>query len=54
MAKPSITPWICPRCGEETTSFPALSRRDNKTKICSKCGTEEAMIDLFLSEGGGE
>ena len=54
MEKPNITPWICPRCGEETTSFPALSRRDNKTKICSRCGTEEAMIDLFLSEGKGE
>lgn len=54
MEKPDITPWTCPRCGEETTSFPALSRRDNKTEICSKCGTEEAMIDLFLSEGGGE
>ena len=54
MANPNRIPWTCPRCKKETTDFPALSRRDNKTEICSKCGTEEALIDLFLSEGGGE
>ena len=48
MENPNITPWICPQCGKEITSFPALSRRDNKTEICSKCGMEEAMIDLFF------
>lgn len=26
--------------------YPALSRRDNKTEICSPCGQEEAMIDF--------
>jgi len=26
----------------------ALSRRDNETYICSKCGAEEAMIDAGL------
>jgi len=35
----------CPRCGKSYVGFPALSRRDNKTDICSKCGTEEAMVD---------
>ena len=41
---------ICPRCkGEmEEGEFPALSRRDNKTDICSECGTEEAMIDAKM------
>jgi hypothetical protein len=43
---------ICPRChgnipnndrpGEDPG---ALSRRDNKTEICSACGTAEAMED---------
>lgn len=35
----------CPRCGKSYTGFPALSRVDNKTDICSPCGTEEAMQD---------
>ena len=33
--------WTCPTCKETTTDFPAISRRDNKTEICSKCGTAE-------------
>lgn len=39
---------ICPRCMNEYDGFPALSRRDNKTDICSGCGTEEAFIDYSL------
>jgi predicted RNA-binding Zn-ribbon protein involved in translation (DUF1610 family) len=41
----------CPRCGEERlwvgdmVALNALSRSDNKTYICSPCGTDEAMID---------
>lgn len=27
--------------------YPALSRRDNKTYICSPCGTQEALDDFF-------
>jgi len=38
---------LCPRCGQEYTGFPALSRVDNSTSICSPCGTEEAMDDYF-------
>lgn len=37
--------WVCPTCGKETTDFPAISRRDNKTEICSQCGTYEAMLN---------
>lgn len=38
----------CPRCGK-MIKYPALSRLDNSTKICSKCGNWEAMIDaMFL------
>ena len=38
-------PWRCPRCGRMVIGFPALSRLDNKTDICSACGTEEALLD---------
>lgn len=34
---------ICPRCGREIKGYPALSREDNKTEICSECGQEEAL-----------
>lgn len=33
----------CPRCGKPMNGFPALSRKDNKTEICSQCGQDEAM-----------
>jgi predicted RNA-binding Zn-ribbon protein involved in translation (DUF1610 family) len=35
----------CPRCGEELVGYSALSRRDNKTDICSACGIAEALED---------
>lgn len=36
----------CPRCNTRTTrGTEALSRTDNRTKICSACGTDEAMQD---------
>ncbi len=38
----------CPRCKKDYTGYPALSRRDNKTDICSDCGTEEALIDAGM------
>jgi len=37
---------MCPRCKETYSGFPALSRLDNKTSICSPCGTDEAMQDF--------
>jgi DNA-directed RNA polymerase subunit RPC12/RpoP len=51
----------CPACGERfytpygdgavyvhgiSAPFPALSRRDNKTYICSDCGKREAFEDF--------
>ena len=36
---------VCPRCNRKYRGYPALSRRDNKTDICSDCGTAEAMED---------
>ena len=38
---------VCPRCDDIMTEFPALSRRDNKTDICSNCGSVEAMEDFY-------
>lgn len=37
---------ICPMCGGIMSEYPALSRRDNKTEICSDCGTREALADI--------
>lgn len=44
----------CPRCahgipndGQEGEYPGALSRRDNKTYICSECGTAEAFEDFL-------
>jgi ribosomal protein S27AE len=43
----------CPRCGhmipndEVPGQYPgALSRYDNETEICSKCGTREALYQM--------
>jgi uncharacterized Zn finger protein len=44
----------CPRCGEYTLHpievMNALCRRDNKTYICSPCGSEQAMEDYANRE----
>ena len=37
----------CPRCSNDFSEHPALSRRDNKTEICSQCGIDEAMEDFI-------
>lgn len=44
---------VCPRCHKEYTSHPALSRKDNKTRICSDCGTQEAIFDFINSLQNG-
>jgi predicted RNA-binding Zn-ribbon protein involved in translation (DUF1610 family) len=41
----NIKSWICPKCGKETTDYPAISRVDNKTEICSQCGMAEAFAN---------
>jgi hypothetical protein len=45
-----MTNTICPRCdgsipnNETPGAYPgAISRKDNKTEICSACGTREAL-----------
>lgn len=34
----------CPLCGGVYTDYPALSRVDSETEICSGCGVREALI----------
>lgn len=45
---------ICPRCKEKKLHpnevMNALSRKDNKTYVCSDCGTEEALEDFYKSQ----
>lgn len=38
---------ICPSCKKEYSDPPALSRKDNKTLICSECGRKEAINDYL-------
>ena len=44
---------VCPICGKKYDSYPALSRKDNCTKICPDCGTREAVevYTLYSQEG---
>lgn len=37
----------CPKCHKQYSGYPAISRRDNKTEICSKCGQIEALEDFW-------
>jgi transcription initiation factor IIE alpha subunit len=44
----------CPACGDPLGSY-AMSRFDNKTRVCNRCGTFEALADfegLFLTGPG--
>ena len=34
---------ICPRCNKAIIGNSAISRKDNKTEICSNCGTLESL-----------
>ena len=39
---------ICPRCNKTIIGYPAISRTDNKTEICSNCGIIEA-LEVFIN-----
>ena len=41
---------VCPLCKNEYEGYPALSRKDNKTEICSDCGVVEALSDYMVLE----
>jgi predicted RNA-binding Zn-ribbon protein involved in translation (DUF1610 family) len=38
-----IEHFACPQCGGIISGAPAISRTDNTTRICTKCGIREAM-----------
>lgn len=40
----------CPRCGGSYEGFPAISRKDNKTKICPVCGVAEMLENAPFTE----
>lgn len=35
---------LCPRCGNTYMDYPAISRKDNKTEVCTTCGQAEALL----------
>ena len=39
---------VCPRCGKSYRGYPALSREDNKTRICPDCGIREALSSMGI------
>ena len=45
---------ICPLCGEAYAGYPAISRTDNETPICSDCGSRQALEALGISEAERE
>lgn len=40
------TQKTCPTCSKPLKGYPAISRKDNKTEICSECGVAEALADF--------
>ena len=38
---------VCPICNKKYLGFPAISRKDNVTEICPKCGTDEAIAEFI-------
>ena len=44
----------CPLCGQTYGGHPAISRTDNKTRICPDCGTREALAALGVGENERE
>jgi len=41
---------VCPKCHKEYTGVPAISRVDNCTPICPRCGTREALESMGIAE----
>jgi len=52
--KPDWYGDTCPGCGQEMQEYPALSREDNKTLICTDCGNKEAFGDFTNVKGKTE
>ena len=43
-----IIKTVCPKCGQEYSGHPSLSRVDNQTLVCPDCGTREARESMGL------
>ena len=43
MSKEAMKEKMCPICHKAYYGYPAISRVDNKTSICPKCGQVEAI-----------
>lgn len=41
---------ICHKCKQKYTQHPAISRKDNKTKICPICGIKEVLMQFIQSK----
>lgn len=52
MTDPTPCPRNCGRLLAEPIVRNALSRVDNQTYICSSCGTNEALFNYYLQNGG--
>lgn len=51
MSNKNSKKWrTCARCGNRYNEPYAISRKDNKTKICPRCGQEEALLDYFFMQ----
>jgi hypothetical protein len=57
LAPEAKTDWLCglhepkcPRCLSTDMAYPALSRTDNKTKVCSPCGRIEGIEDMVTGQ----
>lgn len=40
----------CTTCGNIITGYPAISRKDNSSPVCSTCGAEEALDAWSFAE----
>lgn len=45
---------VCPICGKEYTEHPAISRKDDKTEICPRCGIHEGLESYLNSKLEGK
>lgn len=37
---------ICPKCSGPMGGYPAISRKDNQTEICSTCGLKKRWMPI--------
>lgn len=50
----SVKDKVCPICNKKIGRYPAISRKDNKTEICSNCGMMEALEVFYKANKDDE